>query len=267
MRLPSLVGGLLCILSALARPAPAATTLAQTDFGNAEGSNITPFATAYSPDFQTPPSPGQYTVGHSAAGRGPGDWGGVDHTTGTGSFMLADGANNSGLAVVSYTTNAAAGWVYTWHGWVQNLVANGANPPVLSFRVNGVQVGTFSFTGAQVWREFTFRYTNQADGVKTFALHDNNTDTSANDFGLDDLSLSAEPGPATASFLAATVADGRPLLSVTNTVPARTAWVQRCASPAGTNWVTLAPLTDAYTNWTDTALAAGWTNVFYRLEQ
>lgn len=246
-------------------PARASTILAETDFGTVEGTNISPFFSDYRPGLSYPPCPGQYDVSVTAAGHGPGDWGGVDHTTGTGCFMLIDGATDAAKAIVLYSNETWLGWVYTFHGWVQNVIASGGGPPVLSFRVNGVEVGTFSPVGGRVWNEFAFRYTNVTSGAKSFAIHDNNTGTGANDFGLDDLALYADPGPASAWFLAVSTTNGYPVLSITNSLPARTAWVQRCVNLLETNWVSVYANAVAYTNWTDASAGTSWTNLFYRL--
>jgi hypothetical protein len=179
-------------------------TLVQTDFGSTPGTDVSPFSTDYTLGFTGSPTPGHYQVAKSATGFGPSDWGGLDHTApGTGCFMVIDGSNNSGDRIVYSTINTVAGYDYTLDGWVQNSLSGGGNPPVLSFRVNGSQVGsTFTPSGAQTWREFTFTYTAVTSGLTTFALNDNNTSSSANDFGIDDLRLSSTiPEPATICLL------------------------------------------------------------------
>lgn len=197
-----LAAGTVALLAlGFANPANADVILAQTDFGTTMGTDVSPFSTDYVPFASSGTStPGHYGVSPTAAGHGwssAGDWGGVDHTTGTDCFMIADGAQNSNLEIVSFTATTEAGAEYTFDGWVQNIFAGGGGPPVLSFRVNGAEKDTVTFTGARTWKEFTFNYTATTSNLITFSIHDNNTSFDFNDFGLDDLKLSCNiPEPA-----------------------------------------------------------------------
>lgn len=190
----AIIVSMLVICLCSAGPSNAAT-LASTDFGTTEGTNISPFSTDYLP-MSGATWPDHYYVATSGGGHffSSFDWGGVDHTTGTGCFMVVDGAMDASHAVVSYTVNAVAGQQYTFDGWVQDIISGNWGPPVLSFRVNGVQQDTFSFSNQRTWNEFTFTYTAVTAGNTTFALHDNNTALGMNDFGLDDLKLTG-PNP------------------------------------------------------------------------
>ncbi|MHC4697512.1 MAG: hypothetical protein ACYTFA_12295 [Planctomycetota bacterium] len=150
----------------LASAASADTILAETDFGEIPGADVSPFSTEYAAGFASPPSPGQYEVATTAAGFGPFDWGGVDHTTGTGCFMVIDGAYEPPpLQILSYTTPVVGGAEYTLHGWIQNVLSGGNLPPILSFRVDDVGYGVLTPVGAQVWNEFTFTFTPLAHSV------------------------------------------------------------------------------------------------------
>lgn len=183
------------LLCASASFANAAIVLAKTDFGSGDYStDVSPFTTSYTP-FSGPTSPGHYGVAKSGSGYdwSSFDWGGQDHTNpGTGRFMVIDGAENSSLAIISYTTNTMAGASYTLTGWAQTVQSQDGPDVTLSFRVNGVEQGTFTFSGATewVWNQFTFTYTATTSGPTTFAIHDNQTSHDWNDFGLDDLVLS-----------------------------------------------------------------------------
>jgi hypothetical protein len=181
-----------------------AAILAATDFGTTDGTNVSPFTTDYQPQPTdgTNTAPDHYYVAKSGAGypwsSTAGDWGGQDHTNpGSGCFMVVDGSNNSSHAVISYQVNGVAGQLYTLTGWAQEVQSFNGPTAVLSFRVNGVQQDTFPVTTASVewvWSQFIFSYTPATSGPITFALHDNQTSTPMNDFGLDDLVLTG-PSP------------------------------------------------------------------------
>jgi hypothetical protein len=181
-----------------------ADILAQSDFGTVEGTNVSPFSTQYLPLPDAPTSPGHYSVAKSAAGHSwsAWDWGGQDHTNpGTGCFMVIDGSQDSAQVLLSYTTNAVAGYKYILSGWAQFLSGTAGPSVDLSFRVDGVQHDTFSLSGdtAWLWREFSFTYIAVTSGPTVFALHDNSTNSAWNDFGLDDVAFSAHtiPEPST----------------------------------------------------------------------
>jgi hypothetical protein len=184
-----------------------AAVVATTDFGTTDGTNISPFLTDYSP-MNGPTQPDHYWVAKSGGGYSWSsfDWGGVDHTTGTGDFMVVDGAQDSDMRIVYYTTNVVAGETYTFHGYVQDIISGNWGPPVLSFRVDGSEIATFAFSNQRTWDEFTFTYNAPASGAATFAINDNNTNYGMNDFGLDDLTLSttasAVPEPSSLLLLA-----------------------------------------------------------------
>ena len=177
-----------------------AAILAQADFGITEGTDVSPFSTDYIPFPPGSPTPGHYGVAKSGAGNNWSsfDWGGLDHTNpGTGCFMVVDGSSNSNMIVLSYTTNTVAGSAYTLNGWAQTVQSNNGPDVVLSFRVNGVEVDTFTFSGNNewVWHPFTLSYTTAFSGPTAFSLHDNTTSWGMNDFGLDDLVLSGPIAP------------------------------------------------------------------------
>jgi len=181
-----------------------AGVIVSTDFGLASGApntDISPFTTDYTPNID-PTGQGEYEV--NTTGRSFGDWGGVDHTTSVDNFMIMNGANDSNRSVLSYTVAAANGVEYTISGFIMNVLSGGGGPAVLSFRVAGVEQSTYTVTGAQIWNAFEFSFVAAADGPVTIALHDNNTSTSANDFGLDDIQIEdavvSDSGPVATSI-------------------------------------------------------------------
>ena len=179
--------------------------LAQTDFGNADGTNVAPFSTDYASWDETKTLPtygGTYRVAVNAAGHSwsPSVWAGSDHTNpGTGAFMIFDGAGASYRRILYYTTSVVAGCTYKWSGWAREVQGNSITSRLdLSFRVDGEQQGaSLALTNNQIWNHFSFCYTAPESGTVTFSLCDNNIQWSGNDAGLDDvvLSVAAPPGP------------------------------------------------------------------------
>ena len=181
----------------LAEPLVDPAVLAECNF---ESQSIAPFSTDYIQGLTPSPTPGHYNIAADPSTFGLSDWGGSDHTTGSGSFMIVDGSENSDDRVVYIEIDAVAGARYELSGAVQNILdgSQGTNSPELSFRVDGVELDTDSPLGFQVWNSFRFYYDAQTSGLVTLAIHDNNTEPGGNDFGLDDLALSTSvPEPAT----------------------------------------------------------------------
>ena len=180
-----------------------AYTIASTDFGSTENVSIPVFSTDYTQRAPFAPSvPPDYFINKTAANNsdhwGSGDWGGLDHTSidHTGCYMVADGAASSSTRIVYYTTNTQAGQQYTFSGWATPVTSGNNSPPILSFRVNGIEQGTFSLAGETgwTWYPFTFTYIATSAGTAIFSLNDNNTGYGGNDLGLDDLKLTG-PNP------------------------------------------------------------------------
>jgi hypothetical protein len=179
--------------------------LAQTDFGNADGTNVAPFSTDYASWDETKTLPtyaGTYRVAVNAAGHSwsSGVWAGSDHTNpGTGAFMILDGALESYVRILYYTTSVVAGYTYTWSGWAMEVQGSSIDSMSdLSFRVNGIQQGaSLALTNNRIWNHFCFSYTAPVTRTVTFSLSDNNIQWAGNDAGLDDvvLSVAAPPGP------------------------------------------------------------------------
>lgn len=157
------------------------------ELGNASFSS----AAAYKPTGHL--SFGEYSVRPNPTSANP-QWGGVDHTTGTGDFLMCDGITGSPTAAWRQTVQVCPGLNYEFSAWANNLVQNNNfSDPRIELRVNGITVaapvlipeipdrwvklsGSFTATGSfavlEIW------------SVSAAAL--------GNDFGIDDVSLTTQ---------------------------------------------------------------------------
>jgi PEP-CTERM motif len=83
--------------------------------------------------------------------------------------------------------------------------ANGISPPSVQPQINGAllgspvsPVGTFGSNG---WQQFSFSWNSGANTSASLILHDFNTSTAGNDFGLDNIDVSSVPEPSSLAFL------------------------------------------------------------------
>ncbi len=114
---------------------------------------------------------------------------GVDHTTGSGNFMIVNGSSIANVDVWCQTISVVPGTDYLFSTWVNTL--NTTNPAKLQFSINGVNIGTiFSaplWTGT--WSQFFETWNSGANTSATICIVNQNTVTNGNDFGLDDISF------------------------------------------------------------------------------
>jgi len=118
-----------------------------------------------------------------------------DHTTGTssGKMMAVNGAIYPGKIVWSQTVSVSANTTYIFSGWVSSWFPE--SPAQLEISVNSTPIGTVtapSTTG--VWQQFSFTWFSGSSTSAVLSIVDLNTDSSGNDFALDDLSFVPEPG-------------------------------------------------------------------------
>ncbi len=139
---------------------------------------------------------GSYAIGSNAAtvpNASP-DWGGFgDHTTGAGNMLIADGALGRGWYE---TVTLVGGTTYNWSFWAHTVQGNTGPSAVLSFQVNGANVGgpvTLPGNSASAWQQVSGSYTAAASGTAVLSIYDANGAGPFNDFALDDISMS---GPA-----------------------------------------------------------------------
>lgn len=141
----------------------------------------------------TPPTQtlgqGRYDV-LSDPERTHGCFGGVDHTSGTGNVMVVNAWGSPNVLVWAQTVPVLTGTNYSLSAWV-NSQCFGINPALLSFRVNGVQVGSpfLAPSTAFNWVQFSDVWNSGLSTTATIEIFNYTTAGSGNDFGLDDISF------------------------------------------------------------------------------
>ncbi|MFN5909891.1 MAG: gliding motility-associated C-terminal domain-containing protein [Bacteroidota bacterium] len=116
---------------------------------------------------------------------------GIDHTTGTGNFMVVNGSGTPNTSVWCQTVTVQPNTDYVFSTWVSTLAVG--SPAVLQFSINGNTIGTpFTaplFTGE--WDEFYSTWNSGSATSATICIVNQNTAVGGNDFGLDDIFFSA----------------------------------------------------------------------------
>ena len=161
--------------------------------------------------------PGVFSVDTSAFNDHSSWETGADHTGG-GNFMLVNGSTDNpvdpstGLpkpsVTWSETVTTVPGTLYAYSFWSKNLCCLPSAPgwtgnefgPDLSFWINGLQIGQGLTGAAGLWFQLSGSFlANSTDAL--LQIKDGSTLYGAgNDFGLDDISLTAVPTPEPASL-------------------------------------------------------------------
>jgi gliding motility-associated-like protein len=164
---------------------PGASAVINGDFsGGSVG-----FTSDYSlnPDTQTE---GTYFVTTNANLTHPG-FTGVDHTTGTGNFLVVNGSSTPNSSVWCQTITVQPNTDYVFSTWVSTLAVG--SPAILQFSINGSTLAT-PFTAPSVtgvWDEFYATWNSGANTTATICIVNQNTSLGGNDFGLDDIFFAA----------------------------------------------------------------------------
>lgn len=155
------------------------------------GAGNTGFSSSYA--YTPPPNTqeGQYWV---ATGAQVSSWNGGmfssgDHTSGTGNFMLVNGAATPNTDVWCQTISVTPNTDYLFSTWVSSL--NSSVPAQLQFYINGAPLGSVfsSPPGPNVWVQFFSSWNSGANTSITICIINQNNSTLGNDFGLDDISF------------------------------------------------------------------------------
>ncbi len=125
-----------------------------------------------------------------------------DHTTGSGKAMWVNGYSDvtTPILVWSETADVTPGTNYSFAAWVKAI---GVLPtPTLRFFINGVELGTdftipdaddnIPYGGggfASPWEQFSAIWHSGAATSAVITIYDDNSASSGNDFGLDDISF------------------------------------------------------------------------------
>lgn len=117
----------------------------------------------------------------------------IDHTTGTGFMMVADGFTSVNRKVWEQTVAVVPGKSYLFSYFLQTI--NNNNPAQIEIRINGVSLGantTAPVVPCSPWVQTSYKWTaSSASAIIT--IYDRVITSTGNDFALDDLSLIACP--------------------------------------------------------------------------
>jgi gliding motility-associated-like protein len=113
-----------------------------------------------------------------------------DHTTGTGNYLVVNGAGTPGLNVWCQTITVEPNTNYNFSAWVTS-VASGS-PAILQFSINGQVLNQPFSAPASVgqWAEFFAVWNSGANTSAQICIVNQNTTLGGNDFGIDDISFS-----------------------------------------------------------------------------
>lgn len=123
---------------------------------------------------------------------------GNDHTTGTGNFMIINGAGTPNTSVWCQTITVTPNTQYLFSTWVCSVVAS--SPALLQFNINGNSIGPIFSAPNQTfqWLPFNATWNSGNNTSATICIINQNTNLGGNDFGLDDISFQ----PCTCNFQA-----------------------------------------------------------------
>ncbi|MGO8932084.1 MAG: hypothetical protein ACLPLZ_07340 [Terracidiphilus sp.] len=148
-------------------------------------------------------NPGFYAIGAnpSTATGAFGDWCNCgDHTSGTGKMMIVNGGGDATVPVWEETVAVTPSTGYTFSYWGAEVDHDSSSLPHLALKINGAVIGSSTFpeyppdNGGQ-WQNYRFTWKSGSNKIADLALYDLNTDSSWNDFAVDDISFSVLPGP------------------------------------------------------------------------
>ena len=119
-----------------------------------------------------------------------------DHTTGSGSMFLGNGAVDRDIVMWSQTVDVAPNTRYRFVAWVLAWSNASNSLPKLDFLINDESVGTHLADPPFVWREFSAEWNSGDNKSAVLKIVDRNLDWDGNDPALDDISFSVVPEPA-----------------------------------------------------------------------
>lgn len=136
-----------------------------------------------------------YGAGTFFVGKNPRDhhiaWASFgDHTTGSGQMLIANGSVQSNAYVWRQVIDVASNTDYSFGIWAASAIAG--SPASLQFYVNGVAIGdglTVPFEPA-TWKKLSATWNSGKNIQAIVEIRNFNTESSGNDFALDDFSLS-----------------------------------------------------------------------------
>jgi len=120
-------------------------------------------------------------------------WHGLDHTTGSGYFMVVNGAMIPDQVVWRQTVPVTPQTNYKLSAWITSVYPE--HPATLRFLINGHQSGSLAAPPVfGSWIEFSVEWNSGQDLSATISIVDETLEFSGNDFGVDDICfLKLEP--------------------------------------------------------------------------
>jgi gliding motility-associated-like protein len=139
----------------------------------------------------------------------------VDHTTGTGNMLVVNGSNIPGENIWCQNLSVAPNTDYAFSAWL--AAVEPTNPADLRFEINGTPLGQVLNASGVVcnWQQFFATWNSGASNTAQICITNLNTQTSGNDFALDDLVFS--PICTVTDTVVVTVSD--PVATATNDGP------------------------------------------------
>lgn len=119
---------------------------------------------------------------------------GSDHTTGTGNFLIVNGAGLPNVVIWSQTITVTPNTDYSFSAWVSSLqdFSIASHLPRLQFKINGQLIGSvFNAPNTKNnWQKFsTPAWNSNTSNTAEITILNQNTSTAGNDFGLDDINF------------------------------------------------------------------------------
>lgn len=112
----------------------------------------------------------------------------TDHTTGTGNYMIMNGASTANTAVWCQTVNISPSTTYVFSAWFTSVVAS--NPANLEFMINGVVIGNNFILSSTTcnWQNYYQTWTSgPSQTTANICIVNQNIAGGGNDFGMDDI--------------------------------------------------------------------------------
>lgn len=115
----------------------------------------------------------------------------ADHTSGTGNFMVINGATIINQTIWCQTVNVTPNTDYQLSSWITSV--HSTNPANLQFTINGVNIGNPLMASATTcqWDQFFATWNSGANTTATLCITNQNVGNNGNDFGIDDIEFRA----------------------------------------------------------------------------
>ncbi|MEO6071502.1 MAG: gliding motility-associated C-terminal domain-containing protein [Chitinophagaceae bacterium] len=155
---------------------------------------------------------GLYGVGKIAKNLHSEFIGTKDHTTGSGNFMIVNGAGAPNAVVWSQKIAVKPNTDYNFSAWVSSMLPG--SPAILQFQINGLIIPP-PFSAPQAvneWQQFFELWNSGNSDTARITILNQNTTANGNDFGLDDIFFQ-ELTPCTAAITVTVLK--KPLVAIT----------------------------------------------------